>query len=189
MKLLVLYDRESRNYNGFDYYNQLRESPSLTGHNVDSVLLNSDEIGCCTGCFGCWVRTPGYCVNTKDKANETIAKVIKSDIVIILSRVTYGGFSADTKVLIDRFTQLLLPFFENIKGEMHHQKRYNKYPCWAVFGYGDFTENEGLTFTELIQRNVINYHAPKHITVTARNNNEIQNALDKISNFYMEAVG
>jgi len=183
MKLLVLYDRESRNYDGVDYYNQLRESSGLAGHDVDSVLLSTDEFSCCTGCFGCWVKTPGYCVNTRDKANETIAKVIKSDIVIILSRVIYGSFSADIKVLIDRFTPLLLPFFENINGEMHHQKRYKKYPNWVALGYGNFTEDERNIFTELISRNAINYHTPKYITVTARNGNEFQNVLDKISNF------
>jgi len=186
MKVLILYDRESRDCNGADFYSQIRENPALSGHDTDSVLLSCDEINPCTGCFGCWVKTPGACVITKDSANEAAAKFIQADVVIILSRITYGGFSADVKSFLDRNISSILPFFKTIGGEMHHEKRYGKYPCWVAIGFGDYTDNERDTFTGLVKRNVINLHAPKHLTLTAHDKDGLLAPLDQIPDFLEE---
>ena len=183
MRILLLADRESQSYQGADLLVILTQSAALAGHDVDTVVLSCDELRHCVGCFGCWVKTPGRCVQTADEANGIVARFIKADLVLLLTRITYGGFSADVKALLDRSVPLLCPFFKTIGGEMHHQKRYARYPSLLAFGYGDFTEGEQQTFAELLERNAINFHAPHQLALCGGEFEGFTQALGRVSDF------
>ncbi len=185
MKIMFLYDRGSRNFGGIDLYEQIRECSALAAHDVDSALLSRDEIKHCTGCFGCWIYTPGRCVNTLDAAYSIVEKSGKADAVIMLSQITYGGFSSDAKSYIDRRLSHSLPFFRIINGEMHHKKRYKRH-IWIPIGYGDFLEDERITFIKLADRNAITFDSPKHLALTVNKTTELSNTLEELSEFLKE---
>lgn len=171
MKILILYDRTAIDDNGNNWLLPLLEKFS-SADNVESIMLNHNELKYCTGCFGCWIKTPGMCVIKNDSANEISKKYINADKVILLTRVTYGGYSADTKAFLDRSIVNLSPFFIKKNGEMHHRRRYKKYPDLILCGYGSITDSERKTFLKLSERNALNLHPEKNVTILLDDENE-----------------
>ncbi len=144
------------------------------GWSVEPLMLRHLEIGDCLGCFGCWVRTPGVCV-IDDSGREVAERMAKSDLVIYLSPVTFGGYSSELKKALDRAIPLVLPFFIKIDGEIHHPPRYEHKANVAAFGvlqkkvaagsrmggtsFREGVEESGTIFATLFERNAINLHA------------------------------
>jgi hypothetical protein len=80
---------------------------------VREFTLRDMELHGCTGCFGCWVRTPGECMRS-----------------------------------VERLIPLLHPYIEIEGGEMHHRKRYERYPDIAlIVARGSDTDSEDLEIT------------------------------------------
>lgn len=128
------------------------------GYEVESILLREKQVGECLGCFGCWIKTPGVCV-IEDYGRILTGNIINSDIVVFLTPVVFGGYSSELKKVLDRIIPLLLPFFKKVNGEVHHKKRYNKYPKVIVLGMMSEEDNEAeVIFESLIKRNSLNWH-------------------------------
>jgi Multimeric flavodoxin WrbA len=129
---------------------------------VEQYHLYNENIATCTGCFGCWLKTPGECV-VNDKGREIAKKVIQSDLVVILTPITFGGYSYHVKKMLDRFIPNILPFFTQVDGEIHHQPRYEKNPSLLAIGYLKENNTEsGDIFKKLVERNAINFYSPIH---------------------------
>jgi hypothetical protein len=129
---------------------------------VESVALCDLEVADCKGCFGCWTRTPGVCII--DDAGRDIAKsAVQCDLLILLTPVTFGGYSFTLKKAIDRLIPNVLPFFKKIGGELHHVPRYDRYPHFVGIGVlsEPDAELEGV-FSALVERNAINLYSPAH---------------------------
>jgi multimeric flavodoxin WrbA len=182
MDILILYDSTATDDNGVNWLSLLLESVDPT-HCVQTVLLDCKDIRACVGCFGCWTKTPGRCGIADDAANSIVSAYIQADTVMLLSHVTYGGYSPDIKAFLDRSIGSLLPFFILKNGEMHHQKRYAKYPALVAFGYGDMTGAEQKTFLELSTRNALNLHSPEHIAFAVRTPDEAAQAVRDVRIF------
>lgn len=128
------------------------------GYEVETVILHEKKIGECLGCFGCWVKTPGICV-IDDYGRVLTEKIIKSDAVVYLTPVVYGGYSSELKKGIDRIIPLLLPFFKKVNGEVHHKKRYESYPRVVVLGIMQEKDSDMKEiFDMLIRRNSLNWY-------------------------------
>lgn len=123
------------------------------------LVLRDEKMAYCTGCFGCWVKTPGECVI--DDAGRGVAKAImESDLVVYLTHVTFGGYSSELKKALDRMIPILSPFFMKINGETHHKKRYDRYPAMVALGILPEPDDESAKlFETLHSRNAINGHA------------------------------
>lgn len=138
---------------------------ATAGYQPAAWTLREQKIAYCLGCFECWTKTPGLC-RIDDAGRSVAASVIGSDLVIYLSPVTFGGYSSELKKAIDRSICLLSPFFTRVDGEVHHQRRYDRYP--ALLGVGILSERHAeqeQIFSTLISRNAINMHAPQHAAV------------------------
>lgn len=188
MNVLILCDRDSAGTAGFNLRGQVEKTAKEMGGIVQTVVLNSDEIKPCLGCFGCWVKTPGLCVITNDCANDVSRELMRADAVVILSKLTYGGFSSDVKAALDRCIPNISPFFEIYHGEMHHKMRYKSFPYWITIGYGDSTRDERELFRELTDRNALNMRPPKHFCITMPNADECSDALQVLGQILSEGV-
>jgi multimeric flavodoxin WrbA len=134
----------------------LTEKLGGSGWDVEVIELSEKNIGGCLGCFGCWVRTPGLCVQNDD-GSDIIKAVIRSDLTIFLTPVAFGGYSSELKKAVDRFICLGLPYFIRVKGEIRHPKRYDRYPDFAVIGILPHPDDEmAATFKGLYARNMLN---------------------------------
>lgn len=155
MKTLILDGSHVNNPRAVNIINALqRHLPD-----AETVVLREQTIGNCAGDFFCWVRSPGIC-NTDDDNRIIAAKVMHSDLLVYLTPVTFGGYSFELKRMVDHQIQNILPYFANIEGEVHHQKRYKHYPNLLTIGWMDEPNSQAKAiFRHLVHRNAINMYA------------------------------
>ena len=125
---------------------------------VEYISLAKTAIKHCKGCFSCWLITPGECV-IQDAGNDVARKYINSDAVILLTPVTFGGYSSVLKKALDRMIPNICGLFTEYQGETHHVRRYPKYPALVILGVQDTADKEGAEiFYELARRNSLNLY-------------------------------
>jgi multimeric flavodoxin WrbA len=113
------------------YIRSAIEFLAANGHNAKELVLRDMKYSPCRGCFNCWVKTPGTCV-FKDDGGTICREFITSDMVVFSSPIIMGYPSALAKNALDRIIPLLHPHLEDFDGEVHHRKRYTKYPELAL---------------------------------------------------------
>ncbi len=141
---------------------RLLDELQTSGAVVQVYTLSEMHTGTCIGCFGCWVKTPGVCIEP-DAGRDVSAAVVQSDVTILLSPIMFGGYSSEIKKVQDRWLPLVLPFFGLFHGEIHHLPRYAHYPRLVAFGLQrQPDEEEADLFKTLVGRNALNFHAPTY---------------------------
>ena len=139
------------------YIDKLFDAIHSTGHEVQTLVLRDMKIKPCTGCFNCWVKNPGNCI-IRDDANEVSMQYIASDHVILASPLIMGFISSLLKNTMDRNIPLVHPHLEDVDNEVHHKKRYDKYPVISfLLEKESFTDAEDIAIvTGIFQREAIN---------------------------------
>lgn len=130
------------------------------GCDVHAMTLRELDIEGCMGCYKCWTKSPGECVRD-DPSRESSRRLIRSDVVVFLTPVTFGGYSSQLKKALDRMIPNISPMFMKVEGETHHKPRYDRYP--KLFGLGVLNEADEEAediFAHLVGRNAINFHTP-----------------------------
>ena len=128
--------------------------------NLEVLQLRDLEIAPCQGCFGCWVKTPGKCL-IADDAQKVTGLMVGSDLMVLLTPVTFGGYSSELKKALDRQICFISPFFTTIAGETHHRRRYSSAPKLLGIGVTKTCSQESESiFRSLVSRNALNLHAP-----------------------------
>ncbi|MCI8894331.1 MAG: flavodoxin family protein [Lachnospiraceae bacterium] len=123
------------------------------------IIRPQGEIHPCTGCFGCWVKTPGRCV-IQDGYEDTGIWMGKCTELILISQCCYGGPSPFVKTVQDRAISYMHPDFVLRRGEMHHKRRYENVIRLSAYYYGqNITEREKETAQKLLSANADNYDA------------------------------
>ena len=140
----------------------LREVLEADGAQVETFTLRDIKLAHCLGCFNCWVKTPGICVEA-DAGREIAKAVIRADVAVLFTPVTFGGYSPELKKMLDRFVQLVSPFFAMDHGEVHHPPRYQRRPRFLTVGVQRQSNPfEAHIFKTLAGRNAINIHPPSY---------------------------
>ncbi len=135
------------------------------GFGVDLKPLAGLRIHPCAGCFNCWLKTPGRCV-AEDDGSEVMRSVAQSDAVVVLSPVTFGGYSSLLKRALDRILLTLLPVFQRVDGEMAHPLRYPPARRFLAVGWQAKPDDDSAeVFARLADRNARNMHAPASASV------------------------
>jgi multimeric flavodoxin WrbA len=135
---------------------QLKEA----GYQLDIFRLREMDIAPCQGCFGCWVRNPGACL-MEDDSQSIVQAIVRAELLVLLTPLTFGGYSSELKKGLDRGICLISPFFMKVQGETHHKPRYDRLP--RLLGIGVTTAKDSDSeqiFTKLVHRNSINFHSP-----------------------------
>lgn len=127
-----------------------------------TIVIPEMDISSCRGCFQCWVRTPGICV-INDAGRSVAEAWVQSDVIVLVTPVTFGGYSSVLKRAVDRVIPILSPFFMKIRGEVHHKQRYEKYPALVGIGVLPCRDDESAAlFSRIIERHATNAHSPWH---------------------------
>ena len=139
--------------------NRFGSDDSIKMFNLSEITVNQ-----CTGCFSCWLKTPGECV-FKDSMNEIYFEIIKADTMILVSPVKTGFISGRLKTFMDRLIPLLLPDFKIINNEFHHKERYEKYPALGMIleRTEQTTEKDINTIKDFLGRFSLNFHSKVEI--------------------------
>ena len=69
-----------------DYIAELSDTLHTKGHSVDILTLRDMDIAGCLGCFGCWVKTPGQCLN-RDDSDILCRAYVQSDMMVYPNRL------------------------------------------------------------------------------------------------------
>lgn len=115
------------------YLDRLESNLAAKGHSLENLTLRELHADFCSGCWSCWVKTPGRCVNPDD-SHQVCRAVINADFVLFASPVLMGFFSSVMKRFLDKLIPLVHPYVTLDKGEAHHWHRYNPtdYPLGGV---------------------------------------------------------
>lgn len=123
------------------------------------TVLDADSLDVrpCRGCFACWLKHPGTCA-IKDDGEAFVKAWVACDAALYVTPVTFGGYSAPLKKVLDRAIPVLLPFFITSHGEIHHPHRYEKRRKFLALGTlaEDDPEAERI-FRDLVARNAVNF--------------------------------
>lgn len=157
-----------------------KEIIPLLPSNSKIFSKESDNIKGCLGCFNCWIKTPGKCI-INDSYTQMPKYILEEETFIIITQIKYGCYTSYVKNVMDRSIGILLPFFQNVNGELHHLPRYdNSSLKFIVIGYGnDVTSMEEQTFKALVKGNAINLCIPNHECYVIK---DISNAKEIIKN-------
>lgn len=137
-------------------------------HGADAEIIDvtTQHISSCTGCFGCWTRTPGVCV-INDDARSICAKVARCGRLLIVSRMVLGCYALPLKRLLERLLPNQQPFIRAYAGETHHVQRYDKPVQLDVIAYGAGDAREEAVFRNWLARNVLNMPVLSHSVALA----------------------
>jgi hypothetical protein len=150
MRITILNGEPERDTDFDRYVTEVTATLAADGHLVARLDLRDLGLRDCSGCFGCWVKTPGACV--QGEAPATVCRAaMDADLVMFASPMVMGFTSALLKRAADHMIPLVHPYFTIEGGEMHHVARYDRYPLFALLlGQEDDTDPEDLEITEAL---------------------------------------
>jgi len=131
---------------------------ALRKNQMDCTCVDLTQLNLlpCYGCDGCLKQTPGKCV-MKDDTAQFMTPLARANAIIGITDVRYGGYSADYKLVADKFALMASPFYEMKDGKLLHRKRYSDYNAYYVVGLGTgLSEDETENFRLLVKRNAMN---------------------------------
>lgn len=133
----------------------------LAGKDITYFDLSALKIAPCVGCFGCWTRTPGKCV-VRDDATRIYPCIARSNQVLYISRLRYGGYDTVMKTMLERTIPVQQAFIRIHEGETHHVQRAVALKQATILAYGAQTEEEQDIFRQLVARNARNMSFESH---------------------------
>lgn len=131
MRITIL-NGEPESTSAFEaYLCEVARRLAAAGNAVTTLALRELDLKGCSGCFGCWVKTPGECAKRDDSATVCRA-ALDADLLLLASPMTMGFTTALLKRAADQMIQLIHPYFVVEGGEIHHRARYAHYPVFAL---------------------------------------------------------
>jgi hypothetical protein len=161
-----------------DFTNEVCEVITSTledgGWETDCYALREVKIADCTGCGGCALKAPGMCV-LPDAANEIMGKLARSDLFVLLTPLTFGGYSSRLKKMLDRTMGMCIPIYHFYHGELHHALRYPRPARLLGIGVAPaYDEANARVFDLLIERTALNYHSPSFASQVLTEGQEVE---------------
>jgi multimeric flavodoxin WrbA/putative sterol carrier protein len=127
--------------------NHLVQGMREAGAEVCTVNLREKIIKPCLGCFMCWTKTPGRCIQMDDMTNELLPELLASDLVVFATPLYYHTMNAAMSIFRERMLPLSQPFIEKRNGKMAFLMRHKLAPAvWlAVCGFPEESEFDALS--------------------------------------------
>lgn len=139
----------------------------MKDESIRFVDLSGLKIANCVGCFGCWTKTPGKCV-IRDDAVKVYPLIAKSEQVLYVSRIRYGGYDTVMKTMLERAIPVQQAFIRVLHGETHHVQRAVVPKKATILAYGSTSPEEEALFRRLVARNANNMSFEEYRVLFAR---------------------
>jgi len=153
-------------------------------HRKDVHIINTRELKIkhCSGCFSCWVKTPGVCIQ-QDDMPMILDTIMQSDLVIFLADIKMGLVDSELKKIHDKMIPLVLPYIRLIHGELHHEKRYDSYPdvALAIINNEELTEEVFTLNQRIYERFALNFHSK--LVFTLKDQIDLKEIENEINNY------
>ena len=103
MKVIAINGSPRKNGNTRLLLEAVLEPLAKAGWETEYVQIGGKAIQGCRACFKCWETKDNRCIfGGKDVFNETFAKVLEADAVILGSPTYFADVSTEMKAFIDR---------------------------------------------------------------------------------------
>jgi multimeric flavodoxin WrbA len=123
MKLLAINGSPRKKLSNTDrMLKPFMEGAKEAGADVDQIYLQGMNIKPCIGCFNCWLKTPGKCLQ-EDDMKGLLDLLREADVIVFATPLYVCGMTAQMKTMLDRFIPLALPFIEVRDGQCTHPFR------------------------------------------------------------------
>ncbi len=100
------------------------EGAREAGAEVEEFYARKLRLAPCTGCFNCWLKTPGICAQ-KDDAEMAREKMMEADITVLATPVYFFNMTSYMKNLMERaIMPSALPFLRRVNGVFGHPTRF-----------------------------------------------------------------
>lgn len=172
MKIVVL--------DGFKSTSKLEESLisnlDSSKHTYHYFKMIDYNILPCTSCGSCNENTPGICI-LNDEYETIISKIAKTDLLILFTPITYGGYSSALKKIIDRFMTIGTPFYIVKNNTMLHKMRYDISNLLCIGELDNslhFYDKSISSFKLLANRNAINMNLKLETYVYDKNESSLE---------------
>jgi len=119
------------------------------GAEVETIYLKDINLNPCLGCYVCWLKTPGRCVQ-KDDWEEIGKKAVASNLMVFATPLYNYTVTSYMKILMERLLPLWEPFVVKKKDVCFHPSRYKKYDpvvLLSVCGFPEKSQFDGLVQT------------------------------------------
>lgn len=110
------------------------------GARVEVVDLRKRKIKNCIGCFTCWTKTPGRCIQKDDMTEELFPRWTEADIAVYATPIYHWTMNATMKTFIERTLPVVEPFFIRREGRWTHPVR-KKHPRNVMLAVAAFPED------------------------------------------------
>lgn len=143
--------------------NHLVEGMREAGADVEIVNLREKKINNCLGCFTCWSKTPGRCIQQDDMTREIFPKWLRADLVVYATPLYFHTLNSAMSTFRERTLPAASPFFElDADGKVFHPLR-TRIPAavyLSVCGFPENSEFDALSY-------YLNHTRHKDMTIVA----------------------
>ena len=125
------------------------EGARRAGASTETLYLRDYKIKHCLGCYSCWLKTPGRCVQKDDMAEELFNRYLNADLVVLASPLYHATMNARMKLFVERTLPMMDPLAEAPAGG-GHPHRFEKMPkvvTLSVCGFWDQSMFQVLSLT------------------------------------------
>ena len=130
------------------------EGAKSAGAEVENIFLARQKIHPCTGCYTCWLKTPGKCVMPDDMAT-LLPKLQNSGLVVFATPLYVDNVTGIMKNFMDRIIPSADPYFEkDAGGECRHKVDPAKIPKIMVISNCGFPEQSHFQVLKLLFRRI-----------------------------------
>ena len=134
MKILLINGAQKEHPLGELATQALDQMLTQKGHLCTISTLSALTLKPCISCDTCQIKKPGLCI-LDDGLNDLLKQYMASNLVIILTPITFGTCNVLTKIFLDRTQPLYMPYQKRSTNLM--APRYTKYPDIHFLGLAD----------------------------------------------------
>ena len=130
----------------------LLEGMNAAGAETELIHIRKLDLEACTGCYTCWVRTPGKCIHN-DKMVSALESYNTADLVVFGTPLYHFSMSGIMKTFIDRTLPRIEPWLiphPDIPNLTFHPERFhkpNKIMLVSPCGFPEFEHFDSLVAT------------------------------------------
>ena len=125
------------------------EGARRAGASTEILYLRDYKIKHCLGCYGCWVQTPGRCVQKDDMTEVLFDKYLQADLVVLASPIYHATMNARMKLFVERTLPMMDPLKEmgEAGGSPHRFDKMPRVVTLSVCGFWEQSMFEALSLT------------------------------------------
>lgn len=125
------------------------EGARRAGAMAETLYLRNYKIKHCLGCYDCWVKTPGACVQKDDMSEVLFDRYRAADLVVLASPIYHATMNARMKLFVERTLPMMDPLAEmpEAGGVPHRFENMPRVVTLSVCGFWDPVMFQALSMT------------------------------------------